>query len=98
MTKKPREKKRKHIKITKEKQMKNKLCSNPHKDLPENFGQPIIVNNDQIMYGGIFFRRLKLLFKDKPNKKKVRMQKTQYLQRYGNMDFTVTIERGDKLN
>jgi len=75
-----------------------KLCLNPYPDLPKNFGQPIVVDNDQLMYGGTFFKRLMTLLKDKPNKKKVRMQRTQYLQRYGNMDFTVTIERGDKLN
>jgi hypothetical protein len=78
---------------------KNKLCSNPYPDVPNNFGKPIVVDNDQVLYGGVFFKRLMTLLKDKPHKKtKARMQRTQYLQRYGNMDFTVTIERGDKLN
>ena len=78
---------------------KNKACSNPYPDLPKNFGQPIIVDNDQLFYGGFFFKSLMNLLKDKAHKKtKACMQRTQYLQHYGNMDFTVTIERGDKLN
>ena len=35
---------------------------------------------------------------DKPNKKGIRLQKRQYIAEYLNEIFTVTIERGDKLN
>ena len=45
----------------------------------------------------IFAKHLGKIANDKP-KNGVRLQKTEYLQSYKGCKFTVTIERGDRLN
>jgi len=45
-----------------------------------------------------FIEACEKILNDKPNKKGVRLQKTQYVGNYKGEVMTITIERGDKLN
>lgn len=82
----------------KDKTINIKIAINTARMMVEN-ERPIRRSVEQLMRESEFYKKLDALVKEKPHKKTgCRLQKSQWLLDTNNETFTVTIERGDKLN